>query len=53
VATVLVLNDEHSMLDAYEAVLRELGHEVVTKTLSVQALRRSATSAQRRFSSTW
>ena len=30
-ATVLVLNDDSDMLETYESVLRELGHEAVTK----------------------
>lgn len=30
-ATVLVLNDDQDLLDVYEAVLRELGHEAITK----------------------
>jgi CheY-like chemotaxis protein len=29
---VLVINDENSMLDAYQAVLSELGHNAITKT---------------------
>ena len=31
-ATVLVLNDDGDLLATYESVLRELGHEPITKT---------------------
>jgi CheY-like chemotaxis protein len=30
-AVVLVVNDDHDMLDAYEALITQLGHEVVTE----------------------
>jgi CheY-like chemotaxis protein len=30
-AIVLVVNDDRTMLDVYEAVLRDLGHEPITK----------------------
>jgi CheY-like chemotaxis protein len=32
-AIVLVVNDDHDMLDAYRALLTELGHEVVTEII--------------------
>jgi CheY-like chemotaxis protein len=30
---VLVVNDDHDMLDLYEALIQEIGHEVVTETI--------------------
>jgi CheY-like chemotaxis protein len=32
-ALVLVVNDDRDMLDMYEALIREIGHEVVTETI--------------------
>lgn len=32
-AVVLVINDDHDMLDAYASVLMSLGHEAVTKEI--------------------
>jgi CheY-like chemotaxis protein len=32
-ALVLVVNDDRDMLDMYEALLRQIGHEVVTETI--------------------
>jgi CheY-like chemotaxis protein len=32
-ATVLVVNDDRDMLDMYEALIRQIGHEVVTETV--------------------
>jgi DNA-binding NtrC family response regulator len=32
-ARILVLNDDQTMLDVYEAALRQLGHEPVTKEI--------------------
>jgi CheY-like chemotaxis protein len=32
-AVVLVVNDDHDMLDLYEVIIREIGYEVVTETI--------------------
>jgi CheY-like chemotaxis protein len=32
-AVVLVVNDDRDMLDMYEALIRQIGHEVVTETI--------------------
>jgi CheY-like chemotaxis protein len=32
-AMVLVVNDDRDMLDMYEALIRQIGHEVVTETI--------------------
>jgi CheY-like chemotaxis protein len=32
-AVVMVVNDDRDMLDMYEALIRQIGHEVVTETI--------------------